>query len=170
MSEFSASYHLQTSDQQKVVELIRASNNKGFVFPESNGWVTFIVKGPAFGIRKSIVSLNPGLLVHYSYMEDHGWELSIFEKDEIISTYKCDWTDELIIQKDELDMVLLRELIMKQGNSIEDVEKAFDLVKYVGEEPPAYFIAKKLGLSYFEWLSADNIGDGSNYENLVIVD
>ncbi len=170
MSEFSASYHLQTSDQQKVVELIRASNNKGFVFPEFNGWVTFIVKGPTFGIRKSIVSLNPGLLVHYSYMEDHGWGLSIFEKDEIISTYRCDWTDELIIEKDEHDMVLLRELIMKQGNSIEDLEEAFDLVKYDGEEPPAYFIANKLGLGYFEWLSADNIGDGSHYENLVIVD
>lgn len=169
MSEFSSSYHLQTSDQQKVVELIRASNNKGFVFPECNGWVTFIVKGPAFGIRKSIVSLNPGLLVHYSYMEDHGWELSIFEKDEIISTYKCDWTDELIIEKEELDMVLLRELVIKQGNSFEDLEEAFDLVKYVGEESPAYFIANKLGLRYFEWLSADNIGDGSHYENLVIV-
>ncbi|OKP77884.1 hypothetical protein A3844_29180 [Paenibacillus helianthi] len=170
MSEFSASYHLQTSDQQKAVELIRASNNKGFVFPESNGWVTFIVKGPAFGIRKAIVSLNPGLLVHYSYMEDHGWALSFFEKDELISTYKCDWTEELHIEKDKLDIVLLRELIIKQGNSIEDLEKALDLAEDIGEEPPAYFIANKLGLSYYEWLSADNIGDGSYYKNLVIVD
>ncbi|MCL6604610.1 MAG: hypothetical protein K6T94_17235 [Paenibacillus sp.] len=170
MSEFSASYHLKTSDQQKVIDLIRASNNKGFVFPESNGWVTFIIQGPAFGIRKSIVSLNPGLLVHYSYMEDHGWELLIFEKDEIVSHYKCDWTDDLIIEKDELDLFLLRELIMQQGNTAEDLEEIFDLVRFTGEEPQAYLIANKLGLKYFEWFSADNIGEGEHYENIVFVE
>ncbi|WP_020616370.1 hypothetical protein [Paenibacillus daejeonensis] len=169
MSEFSASYHLRTSDRQRAIDLIRNSDHNGFVFPEMNGWVTFIIEGPAFEICESVVSENPGLLVHYSYTQDHGWGLTIFDKDEIISAYSCDWTDALSIEKDELDLYLLRELIIKQGNSAEDLEAVFDLVGYRGEEPPAYYIAKKLGLPYFQWLSADDIGDGSRYENVVIV-
>lgn len=170
MSEFSASYHLKTTDQQKAIDLIRASDNIGFVFPEKNGWVTFIVEGPTFDIRESIIDLNPGILVHYIYMEDHGWELSIFEKDDLISHYKCDWTDDLVVEKDELNLDLLREFILMQGNTAEDLEKVFfDSRNFADEEPPAYFIAQKLGLTYYEWLSADNIRDGSHYDNLITV-
>ena len=106
--------------KNQAIDIIRALDNNGFVFPEMNGWVTFIIEGPAFEISESVVSENPGLLVHYSYTQDHGWGLTIFDKDEIISAYSCDWTNEISIEKDELDLYLLRELIMKQGHSAED--------------------------------------------------
>ncbi|GBG07620.1 hypothetical protein PAT3040_02176 [Paenibacillus agaridevorans] len=74
MSEFSASYHIRTNAKTKVVDLIKDSDNKGYVFEETNGWVTFLIDGPAFNINESVLLCNPGLLVHYNYAEDHGWE------------------------------------------------------------------------------------------------
>ena len=55
--------------------------------------------------------------------------------------------------------------MLRQGNRAEDIEDILILVRFTSEEPPAYLIVKNLGLRYFEWLSADNIGDGEHYEN-----
>jgi hypothetical protein len=159
MSEFSASYHLKTSDRTKVVDLIKDSENKGYVFEETNGWVTFLIDGPAFNINESVLSCNPGIIVHYIFAEDHGWEFRVFNKDELIFEYKCDWTDEIIIEKELFDVSIIKELIASQGNSISDIEELFDLSDFEFEEPPAYILATKLGLVHFEWLSVDNIED-----------
>lgn len=80
MSEFSASYHLKTNDRAKVEELIKNSDNKGYIFEETNGWVTFLIEGPAFDINEAVIECNPGTMVHYIYAEDHGWELRVFKK------------------------------------------------------------------------------------------
>jgi hypothetical protein len=159
MSEFSASYHIRTNDKTKVVDLIKDSDNKGYVFEETNGWVTFLIDGPAFNINESVLLCNPGLLVHYIYAEDHGWEFRVFNKDEMIFEYKCDWTDEITIEKELFDVSIIKELIASQGNSIRDVEELFDLNDFDFEEPPAYVLATKLGLVHFEWLSVDYIED-----------
>ncbi|MDQ0090131.1 hypothetical protein J2T12_003545 [Paenibacillus anaericanus] len=172
MSEFSASYHLKTDNQQIVVDLIRGSNNEGYVFPEKNGWVTFVVKGEAFNIDESIISLNPSVLIHYIYAEDHGWDLRIFNKSEIAFEYGCNWTEEIQIEKSHFDLYFLNELIISQGNSTDGIESLFDIDEDIFDldEPPAFLIAQKLGLTYYEWLSEDYIDLSDLAENILIVD
>ncbi|QDH20358.1 hypothetical protein [Saccharibacillus brassicae] len=170
MSEFSASYHLRTTDRQQVVRMIQAAGHRGFVFPETNGWVTFIVEGETWEARPEILEQNPGLLAHYLYMEDHGWALSLFEKDEEVFGYRCDWTEVFEIEKDETDFDLLRRLISEQAHSTEGLEQAFEADGYTDDVPPAYAIAQKLGWVYFERLSADNIGEGEDFANLIRVE
>lgn len=43
MSEFSESYHLQTTNPEDAINLLRKSKRKGYVYPAANGWVTFVV-------------------------------------------------------------------------------------------------------------------------------
>jgi hypothetical protein len=78
------------------------------------------------GIKKSWICLN-GILIHYIYMEDHMWELKVFNKDEVVFDFKVDWTDDLTFEKNIFDLDLLRELIIQQGNSAEDLELLFSL-------------------------------------------
>lgn len=170
MSEFSASYHLRTKKRDDVVNLIKNSSNKGYVFEEANGWVSFVIKGPAFDIDDSLISYNPGIIVHYIYAEDHGWELRIFNKDDLVFEYKCDWTDEIHIEKELFDIDLIKELVIAQGNSVDDLESLFDITDYDFEEPAAYKFAEKIGLTNYEWVSADYFDDSEVDERVLVVD
>ncbi|MDQ6420580.1 hypothetical protein RB620_14210 [Paenibacillus sp. LHD-117] len=170
MSEFSASYHLKTDDRNQVVKLIRDSGNTGFVFEETNGWVTFLIEGPAFDISESVISCNPGMLVHYSHAEDHGWELRIFNKDEIVFDYTCDWTDDIQIRKELFDLDLIKELVINQGNSTADLEGLFDLKDFDFDQSPAFAFAELIGLVHYEWLSADYVSKDELDEHVIYVE
>lgn len=170
MSEFSESFHLYTQKQESAVDLIKHSENKGYIFNEVNGWVTFVVPYRGRNVTASLLDWNPGLLVHYRYYEDHCWELIIYDKDDTVFEYKCDWTDDLRIEKNIYDLDLIRELILSQGNSIEGLDSLFDLKGYTLDQPPAYRLAEKLGLTYYEWLSADNIEDQLDDQDILVVD
>ncbi|WP_068774276.1 hypothetical protein [Paenibacillus sp. FJAT-26967] len=61
MSEFSASYHLKTNHREAAVRLIKQSGSEGYVYEESNGWMTFVIEGAAFDIKESVIFYNPGL-------------------------------------------------------------------------------------------------------------
>lgn len=172
MSEFSESYHLRANNPQIVVDLIIASNNKGYVCPEKNGWVTFVLKGQDFEIDENIISLNPGVLIHYIYAEDHGWELRIFNKSKIEFEFSCNWTEEIHIEKSHFNLTLLNELIVSQGNTTDGIESLFEVNEDIFEleEPPAYVVAQKLGLVYYEWLSDDYIDMNDGEETILVVD
>ncbi|MFD0589271.1 hypothetical protein ACFQZE_14875 [Paenibacillus sp. GCM10027627] len=160
MSEFSSSYHFKTDDRAKAVELIKNSGNRGFAFEETNGWVSFLIEGPLFDIHPSVIQSNPGLIVHYMYAEDHGWQFRVFNKQELAFEYKCDWTDEIVEEKTLFDLTIIKELIASHGNSSDGIEELFDISKYDFEEQPAaYTLAEELGLIHYQWLSADDIGN-----------
>lgn len=63
---------------------------------------------------EAILLHNPGLLLYYVFAEDHEWELKIFNKDELVFDYKCEWTDEFRIEKNRSDIELIRELVIQQ--------------------------------------------------------
>ena len=44
MSEFSESYHLRSERQDDAVELLRRAKLKGYVYPPTSGWVTFLAE------------------------------------------------------------------------------------------------------------------------------
>lgn len=124
----------------------------GYVYEETNGWVTFTVEYRGKHVDDIISELNPGLLVYYVYLEDHMWIFKIYNKNELVFDYEADWAGEgLVIEKKLFDLEVLEELVIQQGNSIDDLEQIFDFkdeeINY--ENPPAYLIAQKLGLANF---------------------
>lgn len=145
MSEFSASYHLKAKDREQAIKLIKDAGHQGFVFNETNGWVTFLIKGQVFGISESVIQCNPGLLVHYTYAEDHGWEFRVFEKNKF-------------------DLDVIKEMIASQGNESSDIEVIFEMDEFDYEHSPAYQLAEKIGLVHYEWLSADYINSDDELE------
>ena len=174
MSEFSESFHLKTSDQAQAVTLLRDAEMSGYVFGEENGWVTFAVEYRGKHADEIISELNPGLLVHYVYLEDHMWALKIYNKDELVFDYEADWAGEgLVIEKRLFDLEFLDELVMQQGNSTDDLEQIFDFKdsKISYDNPPAYLIARKLGLSNYEWISSDHLSgfDDKQLKEMAII-
>lgn len=171
MSEFSESYHLKTNNREQVVELIKKTNKKGYVYEESNGWVTFVFDGSQFEADESIVSCNPGVLVHYIYAEDHGWELKIFKKEELVFDFKCEWTDEIYTEKKLYDIDVIKELIADQGTSVDDIESIFineHEEAIFGVTPPAHQFAFLIGLVHFDWISFDYL-EGRELEDGIII-
>ncbi|WP_079908318.1 hypothetical protein [Paenibacillus sp. 32352] len=173
MSEFSESYHLKTADRDEVVRLLNQTGKKGYVFEETNGWVTFVFDGEPFQADEAIVSHNPGLLVHYIYAEDHGWELKIFKKAELVFDYQCDWTDEIEVKRNLYDIRVIKELVMDQETSLEDLESIFinehqDAI--FDEIPPAHQFASLIGLVHVDWISFDSMEwRHANEEDIVVV-
>jgi hypothetical protein len=166
MSEFSQSYHLRTTDKEEVVSLLKASGKHGFVFEPVNGWVTFVVANSEFSVDEAVTEQTAGLLVHYVYAEDHGWELIIYNKNELVFDYKCLWEEELVIEADIFELDVIRELTLQQGNSAEDMESLFKFSDenelFAFEEHPAHQIADRLGIVHYAWVSPDYIGDDAS--------
>ncbi|PUA39778.1 hypothetical protein C8Z91_07645 [Paenibacillus elgii] len=167
MSEFSESYHLKTKNQEDVVELLKKAEKKGYVFEEANGWVTFVCNGNQFQVDEGIVSHNPGVLLHYIYAGDYCWELKIFKKNELVFDYKCEWTDEIHIEKNIYDINVIKELVLDPEVSLDDIEAIFineDEDAIFGEIPPAHQFSDLIGLVNVEWVSFDYL-EGRELEN-----
>lgn len=96
MSQFSASYHLITSNQQDVVNLLKSANLHGYVFPEKDGIVTFVVKREGmseFNCCEQLLEYNIKPLVFFVNAEDHGWSYEIYDKNESIASYSSNFND-----------------------------------------------------------------------------
>lgn len=153
MSQFSESYHYRSNDQHEVAEILKKSNQEGFVLPPQNGWVTFVVKDSNFEPTPAIVNNNPGILLHYVYAEDHGWSIRLFDKSEEVSQYFCDWDDEIRIRNSKFDLkpFFKNGLIDEQSNIAELLTpKTFD---ELFDNEPYYKMAQELGLPYYDWMS-----------------
>lgn len=169
MSEFSESYHLRTSDREAAVNLIRNSGNTGYVFAETNGWVSFLIEGANFSVNPEVIKQNPGLLVHYIFAEDHGFEFRVYRKEEAVLEFVCDWNDEVEIEDNELDLGVIRELVLLQGNSISGIEQLFEAESMFSDITPAYELAERIGLVHYAWLSADNVEEYETDEEIQVV-
>lgn len=166
MSGFTDSFHLRTFDQTKVMNLLSDAEMPGYVFGENNGWVTFVVEYRGGNVDEIISEFNPGILLYYVYLEDHMWEIKIYNKDEIVFDYAADWAgDTLVIEKRLFDLDLINELVVQQGNSTEHIEEIFDFRdnKIDYSNPPAYLIAQKLGLTHYESISLEFL---SNFNDI----
>ncbi|MGN7761919.1 hypothetical protein [Paenibacillus sp. 22594] len=155
MSEFSESYHLRSSDREDVVKLLRASGNTGYVFPEANGWITFVIEGSDFDLNQPLLEHNPATLVHYIYAEDHGFEVGVLWKNEVVFEFECDWNDDIEISKYTGNLDVIKELVLLQGNSIAGIEELFKAESMFSDITPAYELAERIGLVHYAWLSAD---------------
>lgn len=161
MSEFSQSYHLRANSKDDAVLLLNRAGKHGYVFESKEGWVTFVTSDADFSADEVIVANNQGILLHYVYAEDHGWELLIFNKQEMVSGYSCSWGEEFEIQMEQFDLGVVEGLVLEQGKPAGDLESLFqvaDVEELFSLDPhPAYQVADLLGLSHYAWASYDYI-------------
>lgn len=168
MSEFSESFHLKNHSQGTAAAFLEKAGCEGYVYKEGNGWVTFLLEDSGDHVLDDLLSCNPGLLVHYAYAEDHGWELQVFFKDDLLFDYRCDWTDELQIDKNLYNLDVIEELVLEYGNSVERLDQLFS---FTGtgrlEEPPAYIVADLIGLEHYKWTAAEYMNDEDLSEGMI---
>lgn len=115
MSQFSASYHLITSNQQDAVKLLKDANLQGYVFPEKNGIVTFVIEQEEmseFNFCNQLLMHITKPLVFYINAEDHGWSYELYDKGECIVSYSSSFNEEELMEgfdNDDPEVFIPRE-------------------------------------------------------------
>lgn len=156
MSEFSESYHLRGEQAADAVELLRRAKLKGYVYPPVNGWVTFVADEARFVPDERITAAATRPLLHYVSAEDHGWTFTLFDRNEALCGYSCEWDDE--VQFD--DEGYSREALTRLGAAVQpELLAAFerqmkpqDIDEVYDAEPSKQFAAA-VGLEHYDWLS-----------------
>jgi hypothetical protein len=163
MSEFSASYHAFSENLESVVQLLKKTSNSGYVFPVTHPWTTFVVDSENFtDLHQEIIEAWSGILIHYIYTGDHGWQVHIFENSKLKFQFTNFFDDETVLPNVE-QIEFLKQLLLQCGNTFEDMEEIFELDSYNFENPGAYRLAKKLKLVNYEWLSNEQDFDEVDY-------
>ncbi|MGG6295354.1 hypothetical protein ACQ4M4_13265 [Leptolyngbya sp. AN02str] len=157
MSEFSESYHLREATQEDAVQLLQRAGLNGIVFPSSNGWTSFVPSGNNWEALGAIVQANVGLLLHYSYAEDHGWLIEIYHGVERQMKFQHWWdgSEESVDDQgmphpsNDPNFDLLAQWIPQ---SSENVSTLHECLRLDGQDR-AYDFAHLIGLEHFKWLS-----------------
>ncbi|PZV10427.1 MAG: hypothetical protein DCF22_16845 [Leptolyngbya sp.] len=81
MSEFSDCYYLLNATTEEVVFLLKKARRYGLVLSAMGCHVPFLVDGSwdAGKLSDLVVENNSGLLLHYSYAEEHGLWMTVYE-------------------------------------------------------------------------------------------
>ncbi len=106
MSQFSTCYHLITSNQQDAVNLLKSANLHGYVFPEKDGVVTFVIQQEQmseFNCCEQLLMHNTKPLVFYINSEDYGWSYEIYDKNECIVNYSSSFNEEGVMEGFDFD-------------------------------------------------------------------
>lgn len=154
MSEFSESFHLKSDNQQDGVELLKKADLTGAVFSPVQGWVTIVPESELFEAVEQMVAANQGLLLHYLYAEDHGWQFGLYKKSKAICQYECGWDPEFAIDDSGVNLTELLPLLT-EGSHEEYLNEIMHPsgIDSIINDPPAYKFANLVGLEHYEWLS-----------------
>jgi len=170
MSEFSESFHLRSDNQQDGVELLKKAGFKGAVFSPVRGWVTVIPDSGLLEAVEQMAAANKGLLLHYLYAEDHGWQFALYENDNQISKYECGWPDELVIEDSGVNQSAMVKLLAEESRQaeMENILHPEDLEAIIAY-PPAYRFANLVGLEHYEWLAGSYLDNVEERDPNVII-
>jgi hypothetical protein len=155
MSEFSESLFVRSHTIQSAIDLLRAAGVAGFAFPSENGWVPVAYsRGAHIGDTRnlqSILAANPGALLHYSYAEDHGCWLDLYERDVRVGRLKASFEQ----QNARFDRgeFLSRRLMTTEGADATEAWVAGAHRYLAREKRDEYIVARALGLPRFAWFS-----------------
>lgn len=145
-------------------------NLTGAVFSPVRGWVTVVPEGEMYEAVDQMAMSNRGLLLHYLYAEDHGWQFELYKDNSIICQYECGWESELAISDSDLNQAALVSLLIEKSR-----EKALENILYPPDlntiimDPPAYRFANLVGLEHYEWLSGGYLDGIAERDPKVIV-
>lgn len=169
MSEFSENYHYKGKDVNAVVQLIKNAGLKGYVYPEKNGWISFVVNHDGMPPEQLIKQITNKVLF-YAYYEDHGWIFRIYEKGQCVSDYSCgfdlyddeltDFDEEengsetLVVKRNQYNENILKSLLNDE-KQLDEIEKILSIETFEDffEKECAYRFAILLELPYYEWFS-----------------
>jgi hypothetical protein len=159
MSEYSDSYHIRTDDPVRVRQRLRQARMAGLVFGPANGWLTFVPyednhefrgRSTAEGFTQDLSRVVGGLVLHYTYGEDHGWGFSVTQPGKALTTFECWWDPAPSVQCGGLDEGALSNVVAME--SIAPLLREFD-VGTAAQERPAHRFAELLKLPAYKWLS-----------------
>jgi hypothetical protein len=162
MSEFSDSYHLLTSDISEVKQLIQQSGYYGMVIPVSSGnCIPFLVEDNSGGPIDEIIDRNTHQLIHYSFYEDWGCRIKVFQASREIATLT--YEKKITIPPNKLEIaintLLSQELIDQEvATQLETLAANFETYE-VGPQ-----VAEIFGLQKVDWLSCQDLTHQSQEE------
>jgi len=176
MSQFSASFHIRTSDQAALATRLRKAKFFGALFPPAHGWCAFVPFDEERVALEPLVQKTGHVVLHYLHAEDHGWQFSVAAPNGRTTAYSVTWDADSGIHVDSsyLDMALLAELVPQEMDSAD----LHTLLAYtprsqdVMAATPEKF-ARAIGLSNFEWMSPSylvkDIRSGSTPANALLL-
>jgi hypothetical protein len=84
MSEHSDCYYLKGLEPAGASSLLKRARRYGLVLGQVNGWIPFLADGIADAGQAAlaVTQHNVGVLLHYSYAEDHAIKLRVFDGAE----------------------------------------------------------------------------------------
>ena len=160
MSEFSESYHLRSDRTEDAIQLLQRTGKKGYVFPSSGGWVSFVAEDGDFEPDQRIVAAASQPLLHFVSDEDHGWSFTLFEGGNVASGFSCEWENDINSDDSRYSRQALQRLVPTADSELLD---EFERRKDPGDFDellsmnPSRLLAEALGLEHYEWLAYDYI-------------
>jgi hypothetical protein len=167
MSEFSESLHLRGEDPTAGVGLLRRAKVAGYVFPAADGWISIAYHQPRISLKSAadlvrslveardrrelarMVDANEGTLLHYSYAEDHGCSVAVYEERRRVCRLAVSFDSKRRRPRFDRDAFLQRSLMT--AAAADSVE-----LWLAGKRPgrdDRYTVGNALGLPHFEWFS-----------------
>lgn len=160
MLEFSESYHLRAGALEDATGLLARAGLAGYVFPEENGWVSFVAEGTPFVPNDALSDANEGTLLHWAYAGD-AWEFRLYQGSGLLYEYSCDWADgDIRFDRGPSHVQLKRALGMDlpglKGTAGQQIMQPESL-KEIYNLRPAHAFADALGLTHYAHLAFDDL-------------
>jgi hypothetical protein len=149
VSELSDSGHLRTTNPEHAVALLKRAKLPGDVFPEHNGWVTFVFP-PGDENRFDLEQANERLLVLYEYAGAYGCWVTVYQGKKPVTRLRAafDRPNSLFDRKPFEAL----ELLSPPSAAAVDAWVKRAHVPHERSRAP-YLIAERLHLPRYAWLS-----------------
>lgn len=149
MGELSESGHLRTTNPEHAVALLKRAKLPGYVFPERNGWVTFVYP-PGDENRFDLEQANERLLLLYEFAADLGCWVTLYNGKKPITRLKASF-DRPNFAFDRKPFVELELLAPLSAATVESWVRRAHVPAERNRAP--YLVAERLHLPRYQWLS-----------------
>lgn len=149
MGEVSESGHLRTTNPEHAVALLERAKLPGYVFPERNGWVTFVYP-PGDENRFDLTQANERLLLFYDYAAEHGCSVTLYQGKKPLTRLRVSF-DRPNTAFDRKVFESLELLTPASASALEAWMKRAHVPHERSRAP--YFVAERLRLPRYAWLS-----------------
>jgi hypothetical protein len=149
MAEVSDSGHLRTTNPEHAVALLKKAKLPGYVFPERNGWVSFVYP-PGDENRFDLEQANERLLLLYEYAADLGCWVTLYQAKKPITRLKASF-DRPNFAFDRKPFEELELLTPLSAATVESWVRRAHVAPERNRAP--YLVAERLHLPRYQWLS-----------------
>lgn len=149
MGEQSESGHLRTTNPEHAVALLERAKLPGYVFPERNGWVTFVYP-PGDENRFDLEQANEKLLLLYEYAADLGCWVTLYNGKKPLTRLKASF-DRPNFAFDRKPFEQLELLTPLSAATVESWVRRAHVPPERNRAP--YLVAERLHLPRYQWLS-----------------